>query len=272
MIKTISTPKLILFTVVSLGYYPLFWLARRRNEMVAQYKLSIPAWQWIVLPPILMVPFSFIVTYVLILSLGTSLAILISLGIVFMPVFAYLGLSIWWVQKFGAAVEKISNGRLSAMWILIYWLFIGFYFIFVVQPFLNSAPANLTTKKQEKPSRRFVKTSIIVLSVVSVLLAALFAGTLIFSIGSSLGSTQRVGDSGDTKRLSDLGIRADALNRRYESCVKELEKTYPDITEAQQDRYVEDYTACEDIRLEQNKAADEYNKLNTKMTFDSIFH
>lgn len=256
MITKISTPKLIFLFIITLGLYSLLWLAQRRNEIVETYKIPLPRWQWIVLPELIIPIFAVGFGY----AMGSVLPYTIAMIATILPVLvlsiAYLGISIWWFIKFGSAVERVTNGRLTALWVFLYWFFLSFGVMFVVQYYLNKAPkkTKLPEKPTQRPSTKFVTGSIIAFSTVYAL--ATIAGAIIGFTSSITGdSTER------DAQISQLSKKADLLNKQYEHCWAELEKKYPEVAPEDEAAYLEEYDACEKVRLEQNEAADKVNEL-----------
>ncbi len=258
MLTKIKLPKLIALFIITLGLYSLLWLAQRRNEIVKTYDIALPGWQWIVLP----LPIALILSggagYAAGLLLPYTIALLLATIIGTMLASVYLGISIWWMIKFGGAVERITNGRMPTLWTLLYWIFLSFIVIIVLQYFFNKLPATtqLPSKPTGHPSKKFVTASVIVIVGAYLLfsLAGAIAGIML-SAGGVDGATAR------DAQLSELSKKADLLDKQYQYCSTELNKKYPEVSPDQVDTYTKEFDQCEKLRFEQNATIDEYNNV-----------
>lgn len=169
MIKHIKVWKMVVLSLVTFGIYNTVWLARRRNEMVENYNVAIPRWEWLVAPSLLSLAIFFILTFIQ--DMGPSLvgAIIVLIPMIVSP-FVIWGISIWWMWHFGKAAEKVTRGRVTLVWVMIYAFLLNGYLSYVLQYYFNRLPkSDAASAKQHQPSKRFVKYSIIAIVVVQVL-------------------------------------------------------------------------------------------------------
>lgn len=125
MVAKIRLWKVIALSIITLGIYQIVWFARRRNEIVKQYKVSIPHWLWLVAPSIIMcllaIPLVFIFADT---NLNQALLLLIFSALVIIAIAAY-GISIWWMCVFGQITEKLTQGKVTFIWTILYWLLLA---------------------------------------------------------------------------------------------------------------------------------------------------
>ncbi|MEO7904539.1 MAG: hypothetical protein ABIR91_01950 [Candidatus Saccharimonadales bacterium] len=234
--------------------YGIVWTAKRRNEMVRDYKLSVPHWFWLVLPVVIIVGLlgALIVTS-LVLDMDGASATLLFFAFTIIALIASFGISIWWMWRFGKAAEAITQGRIGADWVLAHWIILGTTVLFILQYQFNRALDPPVREKIYKPSAKFIKWSVVAFAV------ALLLGVVseIYSPGSQsfdLMFQEAIG--GDQLRQ-----KSDALLTQYNQCTEALDADYPgELTVDNEAAYDIDYAHCEDLRVKQNAAADAYNK------------
>lgn len=258
--KKISVRKVILLSIVTLGIYAIIWLACRRNELVQNYNQKLPHWLWLVIPGAaaigLAVPLFLLVLQIkdpaqafLLIMTGTAVLSLVPFAI-----------SVWWVARYGAAVSKITAGRVPTVWTVLLYIFWGFVIAPVHQYYFNRFPTEKIPAKSDfvNPSRKFVTLSAIAITISFVL--------TIFSLASIPGDYQKIQQDikqtqQDATKNEDLLHRSEALLAEYQGCIDKLESDFPgDITVEEEAVYNEAYDECEAIRVEQTEAADAYNK------------
>lgn len=258
--KKIAVWKVVLLSIVTFGIYMLVWLVRRRAEMVSKYGQKVPHWLWLIVPAIvvtaLIVPFAI----VMLLASGTTpdestalviLALLALVALVSLP--AYI-ITLWWVWQFGKAAGNVVNGKTNAIWTLLHYVFLGGVMIYVLQFLFNRAhdPKALKDQPREKPSTRFV-----VLSVIFIALS--FAGGTAASFMPPTDFENKLFNQVDG--IEEKAKKAEELLTKYEACTEQLEVDFPEVTEENSAAYDAAYDACDEIRIEQVKAATEYHEL-----------
>jgi hypothetical protein len=217
--------------------------------MVKNYNVSIPHWWWLVAPSLMSLAIVTILLFIQVTNPSPAGAIIALMPMMIFP-FVVSGIFLWWLWQFGKAAEKITQGKITLGWVMIYALLLGGCIQFVLQYYFNRLPKAPTTK-QYQPSKRFVKYSIITIVVVYI---------LSFGAGIAMGALSvrppyfKAND--DTKYLE-----SDRLLQEYNGCIDKLSSDFPgEITKgAQEETYNRAYSDCEAIRVRQNAAADEYN-------------
>jgi hypothetical protein len=232
--------------VVTFGLYQIVWLIRRRNEIVRVYKLPLPQWWWLFAPSFAALA-CFGLFIVLALTEQSALAIAIGLIIALPTVFASIALTIWWVWRFGKAAAYVTNGKVTATWTMLFYLFAGLAMVFFLQYYFNGAQSakELNGAPMSKPSKKFVVWATITI----VANISLYAGMNLVS-AFYLEDTE----------LTRLGERVDKLTSQYDSCIDRLDRKYVEVTAANEADYNAAHDHCEDIRIRQNNAVDEYNE------------
>ena len=252
--KKIRVWKVVLLTIVTFGIYTLFWFINRRSEMIKQYKQQVPHWLWLVLPSVAMMlallPIVLIAVGLSASAVGGFMALL---GFYFLGTLVALGISIWWMLKFGQGAAVVTNGKMPAGWTVAYWIFTGPFLASVLQYRFNRSaePALLSKEAPQKPSRKFVVLSLVIFALVLV--------------GSAVTSAASPKDfSGSVKELEQMDQQyqqAESLRAEYEACIDKLEADYPgELTTGNEAAYNQAYAGCEEIRVRQHKAADAYNQ------------
>jgi hypothetical protein len=249
MIKHIKIWKMILLTFVTFGIYNTVWYARRRNEMVKNYNVSIPHWWWLVTPSLLSLAIISIFVFIYAIDPSPAAFVVMLVPLVSAP-FVVWGFYLWWLWHFGKAAEKVTQGRVTLVWMVIYIFLLGGYIQYVLQYYFNRLPKIPTTKRYE-PSKRFVKYSVIAIIVLQVLSVGAGIAINILNIRS-----QAPWANQDPRYLESV-----KLMHNYDTCLDKLNADFPgEITEgAEEKAYNKGYAACDEIRVRQNAAADAYN-------------
>jgi hypothetical protein len=243
---------MIVLSFVTFGIYNIVWFARRRNEMVKNYNVSIPDWQWLIGPWLLSMATLLILVFIQATSpsLAGIVIIFIAMMIASVTVSVFF---FWWVWHFGKAAEKITQGRITLIWVILYVLLLGGCIQYVLQYYFNRLPkSGAATTKKYQPSKRFVRYSIAAIIVLNVI--GVGVGIVIGMMGSYPQAI--VQDKPDAKYLE-----SNRLLREYYSCMDKLDTDFPgEITQGpQEEAYKKAFNNCEAIRTKQNAAADEYN-------------
>ncbi len=256
MLAKNSISKVVFLCIITFGIYGIFWLAWRRNEIVKYYNIPLPHWGWLAIPALILLPGSLIVAVTASLSLPENVALASALCFVALAATTLLGISLWWMSKFGAAVEKITNGRMPASWVMLYWYFTGFCMVAALQYFFNQLPAkNKLRKSTQQPSKRFVAVSIGIFIMVGIASMAVAVGVILYTTPGQ--------DSSTTREIERLNKEATLLSKKYDYCIAQLDKEYPEVSPDQEADYMREYDACEAIRLQQNAKVDEVTKLQS---------
>lgn len=259
MIKKIRVWKTVILSFVTLGIYTLIWFCRRRDEMVKHYKVSIPHWIWLIAPaPLAILVFVGACAIVPIKAYDFSDPAFTSL-VFFVTFFILLvdAIWLWWTWQFGKATEKITRGKITLGWVIAYAALLGPVIQYILQYHFNRLPKKVDLgAKKYKPSQKFI--SISVLAIVTSLIAWSAAAVYLTITSEDLDQPAPQLTKEQYSKLS----RSNELLEQYNTCVDKLNSDFPSESAdaSQEEAYSKAYDNCESIRVEQNTAADEYNK------------
>lgn len=255
--KKIRLWKVILLTIVTFSIYTIVWHARRRNEMVKQFKLTIPHWLWLVLPMLITLLFIFPVAIVTLVATGKAeLTYPVTMGYVLVGTIASIIISYWWMFKFAVATKKITEGRIPTIWTMLYTIFLGPVTVYMLQYRFNRLPktVKIDAKPKYKPTKKFIVLSIV----------AIVVGTALNSLSfSTIPDSLKKYSEGQSQlqSLDKAGDDAERLTNEYQACTSKLEKDFPDdITVETEAAYNAAYAACDQILEQQHEKAEEYNR------------
>src|SRR5690349_20822287 len=124
MITRIKVGKMIVLSFVTFGIYNTVWYARRRNEMVSNYNVSIPHWWWLVAPSLLSLAIFFILLFIHAMDPSPAGVVIVLMSLMTFP-FVISGIFLWWMWQFGKAAEKITQGKVTLAWVMIYTLLLS---------------------------------------------------------------------------------------------------------------------------------------------------
>lgn len=251
--KKIAVWKVLVLSIVTAGIYTIIWLARRRNELVENYGQKVPHWLWILLPSLiaLVLFFPLIIVLALLVKDPALLAASATWGSVALFVVPFI-ISIWWITKFSQAAARVVANRVPAGWAVFLYILCGFFTSGVQQFFFNRYAKKTLPKEQVGPSVRFVILSSIAITVSLIV--------NIWSFTTFPGDYEQL--KVDLTHNAELLEKVNRLATEYDACIEKLERDHPgDLTAENEAAYNQAYDACEEIRIEQNKAADEYNRL-----------
>lgn len=253
--KKIRVWKVILLSIVTFEIYSIVWFVRRRSELISNYKLKVPHWGWLLAPSaigsILTVPVSLMV-------IGTikdeDSQMLVITGFILFWLCIVFFVNCWWLWKFGRASQTITNGRITPFWLLILYASVGGLATGILQYYFNRCLPRTKLKKMptERPSRRFMALALVLLVISSAF------GVWVVTVDMP---TDEIGSrAGEANALYE---KQERLYKEYEDCIKQLDAVYPEseITPEDEAEYNQGYDACESIRIEQNKAVDDYEAI-----------
>lgn len=259
MIKKISIRKMIGLQIITLGTYSIFWLAQRRNEIVSTYKLPLPHWLWLVLPPLAGTLLVFLIPTIT-FAYGQTLQDLIALITVLLILLMLTVAAIycWWMIRFGQAVAKITEGRIPLGWTLVFWIILNNGVIFVHQYYFNRMPHKTAlSTRHHTPTKKFIVTSGVILIVASIMIVVGSIALVNYLNNSSDWSATE----SEAREIDHKAAEANRLLNKYNECIKRLDEQYPgELMIEEVTAYNEAYAICEEIRLLQHAAVDEYNK------------
>lgn len=256
--KKIRVWKVVVLSLITLGVYSAVWYALRRDEMVRNYKVAIPHWRWPVASLVASLV-AFIAFIMFSLQGYDAASPLFVLTTVLLAVILTTSSAvyIWWLWSFCKAAEKITQGRITLGWLVVYFLLLGASAAqYVLQYYFNRLPQTTAIDdKKYHPSRKFVKYSVIVM--VTVFIVEVVAGGV---LGALSATTEQAAPQLTKEQYSKLG-RANELLKQYNDCIGKLNNDFPaeDIDTTQEAAYNTAYDHCETIRVKQNAAADAYN-------------
>lgn len=249
--KKIRLWKIIALLLVTLGIYGIIWLALRRNEANHAHKLKLPHWHWLISPSVI----GLILTLIVGIPAFLLTPPLVFTAIVFFTVsltfFVAWVISIWWMVRFGQGIGKITHGRITTGWTVAYWIITAFGIVVAAQYYFNRPIKKAATKK---PSRKFIITSLmvfIICTVVNVVSTAFY-----FMDGGEWDTFQQ-----ESQEIDRLYNESDRLYKKYEDCISRLDAKFPgELMIEDEADYNKGYELCEQIRLKQNSAAEQYDK------------
>lgn len=253
MLTKLRVSKVTLLLVITLGIYGLIWLAMRRNEIVERYKIQLPPWWLVVLPIAALLPAVFVATYVSVALLPLRAGIITATFIDLVIFSVACGVSFWWMQRFASAVEQITAGKMPVRWTMLYWTFTMVGVIIVLQHFFNSLPNKKYKSRARQPSRQFIVLSVLSFAITTLVSTAFFIGVLFLTTDTPTES--------ESAEITKLSKQADLLSKKYNYCTSQLDEKYPSVSPEQEAEYGKGYDACENIRLEQNAAAEKATNL-----------
>ena len=151
--KNRSVPKVIIFSLITLGIYTLFWLRDTRKELVNRGQDVLPV-KILLLPVAALVAVGLLqfLSHFLLQDTGESNLVLkisniLAIVVGILVVVAVIPLTIWWYYKYCQAVEAVTKGQTSlalSFGLLIVLSVLGFAFIWpgIIQDGFNrlSAP------------------------------------------------------------------------------------------------------------------------------------
>lgn len=257
MIKKIRIWKMIGLYIITFGIYGFVWIARRRNEIQKHYKLPVPHWLWLIIPSaagiLLLIPIAVVVYGTTSRMENVSITIM---GLMAITIIVAFGISLWWMWKYGGAIEKITRGRVPLMWTMGYWIVLGPITLFMHQYYFNRIPAsvNLKAKTKYEPTKNLV--------IIFIILAVISWGiSIAFTTFTPNNNDEWAASQQKIRELDHKAFEAEHLNTQYNECIDRLNKTYPgELMIEDEAAYTKSYDTCESIRLKQNTAADAYNE------------
>lgn len=248
--KQIRIWKMTVLYVLTLGIYGIVWLARRRNELaqVIKQKLLPNSMIYGAIVGMTAIIAGLTVATINVESLGFSgLIAIYSVAAVLALCVSFLFL--WWLWFFLIASIKVVGPRLNLGWLLAHAVITGFSYMFVLQYYFNRK----STAGQKSPSKKFVNWSI-------ALFVVYLAGSGVY--GAVLGFTSApLIEVKETPIMQELSKKSQLLYKKYEACAQEINKVYEIVTDETEAAYLKAYDDCEAVRVEQNKAAEEYTEL-----------
>ncbi len=248
--------KVIVFNTLTLGIYSLIWFAgqQRNIKHVYNQSYSMPSWVWLMVIVIAGSIASVVAPFIVLLSLlGSDMPAeqiaSLSYASTVVVMSLCIGISAWWVYRFGAAMEVVTRGRVTKAWSFLLFLAIGPYVTAVYQYYINRLERY--KKVQVKPSPKFKLASGMIVITSFALTVTSFMMNDLTPIADSI----REGRIRNQEYIQQI----DESTLRYDTCIDELETRYPgDLTSENEDAYTSEYDQCEAIRLEQQRFIDSY--------------
>lgn len=263
--KQIAVWKVLLLTLITFGFYAIFWVARNRDYLVNQKgkKYTVPSWVWLLTIPIIFG--AFVVAIFIVSIMGAFAALtpeaagntILVLGIAAEVVTLVVGL--WWLWHFGAVIEKVTQGRISRFITVLLYLFIGPFVILFHQYYINRLGQN------KKGVTYKASSGLLMLVVLSVVLGLLGSVGSTYSLNGDIETIKNDIRSwqeavrAENKKAELLEQKIDRLNKEYLACVDDLDKTYPneEIQPDQQAAYEKAYDTCDLIYKDYEAAYNE---------------
>lgn len=253
--KKIALWKMILLSIVTLGFYELYWVITQRQPLMKKTKIPIHSIKW---------PIAYFATVFVVTVVSTVISILVSdittlfitLGIAMLLLILSTIARIWWMWSFLKAAERIVQPRVTFGWLIVHLILVSVSVIFIVQYYANKKK----TPKQTRPTRRFVVLSIVSIVVIQVIIPIVIVVLSLVPVLSEI-----VPPVIDSPELQSLNKATYVLDKEYKGCVHQLDIDYPYVTADNQEKYLVAYDDCEAARIKQNKAVEDYNALYKKL-------
>lgn len=157
--KKIAIWKIILLSIITLGVYTIVWFALRRTELIQRSGQRLPHWLWLILPAfagfILWVG-SLILIYSLLSGDPGRQYDWMMLSTYSCLILLPFGISLWWVDRFGQAVQHITSNRIPVLWTMLVYFFLGPAVIIIHQYYFNRITSKEPMPDTGGPSQRFV--------------------------------------------------------------------------------------------------------------------
>jgi len=107
--KKIRVWEVLLWSLLTLGLYQVYWIYRTRNELVENYKQSIPSFA-----EYLLIPGGLIIAAIVTISFSgnddpTPLAWIL-FWVFFLVAMAY---AVYWIYQYAKAAEAVTNGKMN---------------------------------------------------------------------------------------------------------------------------------------------------------------
>lgn len=135
----------------------IVWFALRRAELIQQSKQQLPHWLWLIVPAFIGVILWFVsllfIYSTLIDDPGRQYDWMILSTFSFLILIPF-GISLWWVDRFGQAVQQLTGNRVPVLWTMLLYFFLGPAVILVHQYYFNRMTE--VTPSVSGPSQRFV--------------------------------------------------------------------------------------------------------------------
>lgn len=171
-VKKIAIWKLILLSIVTLGIYAIVWFALRRGELLKEYGLRTPHWVWLVLPALV----GFILWFLSLILIYTSFTNDPGRQYDWMMLSSYIflllipfGISLWWVDRFGQAVQTITANRVPVLWTMLLYFFLGPTVILVHQFYFNRIKGESIPTSNVGPSQRFIIIASLAVAIMAIM-------------------------------------------------------------------------------------------------------
>lgn len=262
--KRINSASVAALSLITIGIYSFVWLVKRRNEIVAEYKISLPSNGWVIGSAIASYAGTFIAsTAIFLYVLNVVPSMQTTLAIVLAPFVVAYALGLWFMVPFSAAVANITGGRVPQWWTFLFYIPLYTLVAVVYQFFFN----RITTKppKTEKPvgpTPRFIALSF----VGAVLAYSLFVVSYKdFPQDLDTVKSQTPALSQLVSEATELTKKADQLQQKHTACVTDLDKKYPGkLTSENEAAYQAGRDQCEQIRIEKDNTLEKINNLGKK--------
>lgn len=252
--KKISVWLVILLTLVTFGIYAIFWAGRNRDYIVKNDNKAgyIPKWLWLIAIPLGVGVV--LITSIMLIVLATigimdadvaMISIYVAMvGSLVIP----LAIGLWWLWYFGAAIQKITQGRIGRIWTLFLYVLAGPFVVAFHQYYINRLDQN------EKGVVYATGPGVIVITAVLALISIPSYALSFTSFYVSMDQTRTL------IQTSQMNAReANRLSEIYTACVTQLEIDFPgDLTAENEQQYNAAYETCNEIYKRYEAAFDRY--------------
>lgn len=238
----ISPIRLAILSVLTLGWYEVYWFYRNWEALKGVDKeVKHPVWRAI---------FTIFYCFALFKTILKAAKKLGYKGSYSPGTLATFYIIIILVSKGWSRAENIDK---TTDIILLIAISLSFLPLLYVQNAIN----HINNHQKLKTIRRFTIAEVVII-IIGMIIAT-------WSVYATVASPHVVLSPEQQTQSNQLKDKSDSLYSQYQICTESLRQRQDTIDTEDQvavDSYNADYDSCEAIRVEQNKAADDYNNLN----------
>lgn len=150
--------QMAILTVVTLGFYQLYWLYKTRQELVAAGQKEVLPFKILFVPLLAFVVIAIVqvLTHFVfsVSDSALSLVIISSVVLGFIAFFALLPVWVYWHYKYCQAIEQVTGGNMTfglsfGMLLLLTFFSVGFAWPFIIQDAFNKVASQETTQTEK---------------------------------------------------------------------------------------------------------------------------
>lgn len=145
-IKKRSPWVVLIFTLITLGYYGIYWAVVTNKSLRGKTLADKPSWMWLLLPAIL-VPVASVITFIIVIvayfsnEIATDTVTVIFNTMTVAQVVLFFALTLPWIVPFTKLIQTKTG--LNRWWTLVAYFFVGPLVAVPVQNRINRLPKRL---------------------------------------------------------------------------------------------------------------------------------